>query len=341
MTPMIPTIPRILRTRRTVGGHPEPGQGVRSRPHRSPLVEVGVGVGTILASMSAIEQSGPYAALAPRQRYLPRTEAAGFVIGDSEPVAVALQRITTDQFTQAIAALSDHRTEIGAAAHAASQNLTRIAAVVRLARGAIGEKAYRIELAVLRDTTDLLSGLVAGEIEIQAIDHLRARYEPLLRPLVFSDLREQLLDRHQVLRLELLPAVRDGGELSLAVQQLRRACARFAAWPVDQPMYGRAPVPDSFDAFAEGLERAPTARAENTGWAQSQATAPTRRDGCGPLASSVIRSRFSGRHGPTSSQRPQRPRATARDVGRPTGCGCASRRRCASHRGCRTRDPDP
>ncbi|MEZ5247196.1 MAG: hypothetical protein R2707_19070 [Acidimicrobiales bacterium] len=191
----------------------------------------------------------------PRRRYLPAVVAEPHVIGTDESVATALQRITTHQFSVAIDALSDPGIEIGAAVSTAASSLGRIAALLRLVRSSIGADTCAAEIAILRDATALLDRLVAGSIEIRSLDEIRSRYESALRPDALADLRDQLVERHQLARLEQLPALQPGGALEDVVHQLRRARARFAAWPVDQPMHGQRPVPDSFDAFAEGLER--------------------------------------------------------------------------------------
>lgn len=205
--------------------------------------------------MAAIERSGATAAAMARRRYLPATEPLGFVIGTSEPVAVGLQRITTHQFTVAIDALADPEAELGASTTTAREALLRIAAILRLVRDAVGRDVCAAELAVIDGGIDFLADLQAGQVEVESLDEIRARYDSALRPLALSDLRDQLLHRHQLMRLELLPVMRRNGSLQHWLHQLRRARARFGAWPVDQPMYGQDPVPDSFAAFTDGLTR--------------------------------------------------------------------------------------
>ncbi len=175
-------------------------------------------------------------------------------MGTTEPLALALHRLTTEQFTIAIEALSDPKADIGIATAATLKSMARIAAVLRLVRSSIGDEAYRTESLILSDTSELLSGLLSGQPEMRALDQLRARYEPVLRPTAFADLRNQLLHRHQLRRLR---ALSEGEALQRTLQRLRRARARFAAWPIDDRtdarMYGREPVSDSFDALATGL----------------------------------------------------------------------------------------
>ena len=205
--------------------------------------------------MGVPDRRRPATAALPRRRYLPAVAGASHTIGSGESVAIALQRITTRQFTEAIDALADPHGELGTRVHIALARLGRIAALLRLVRPSIGVETCAAEIGVVRDISSLLVRLVDGADEIRSLDELRSRYDAALRPEVLDELRDQLLERHQLARLEQLPALRSGGTLDHAVPQLQRARARFAAWPVDGPMHGQHPVPDSFDAFADGLER--------------------------------------------------------------------------------------
>ncbi len=195
-------------------------------------------------------------ALDPRTRYLPEVPASGYVVGDAEPLAIALHRLTTEQFSIAIDALSDPNADLNIATTATLQAMARVAGVLRLVRSTIGDEAYRTELRILDETVELIGGLQEGQPELRALDQLRARYQPVLQPGALAPLRSQLLHRHQLHRLK---ALSEGEALQQALHRLRRARARFAAWPLDDRtdtrMYGRQPVEDSFDALSTGLER--------------------------------------------------------------------------------------
>lgn len=206
--------------------------------------------------MSAIQRSTSLLTLSPRDRHLPIVEAHGYVVGDNEPLAVALHRLTTEQFTVAIDALGDPSADVGLATTAAIRAMSRIAAVLRLVRSSIGDESYRTELRILRETTALLETLLVGQPELRALDGLRARYQTVLDPDAFGELRHQLHQRHRLRRLQ---ALSEGEALQQALHRLRRARARFAAWPIDTRtdarMYGREPVADAFDSLAAGLGR--------------------------------------------------------------------------------------
>ncbi len=195
-------------------------------------------------------------ALDPRTRYLPDVPASGYVVGGDEPLAAALHRLTTEQFSIAIDALSDPAADLGIATSATLKAMDRIAAVLRLVRSSIGDEAYRTELRILDETSELLGGLLEGQPELRALDQLRARYKSVLQPSAMAPLRSQLLHRHQLYRLR---ALSEGEAMQQTLHRLRRARARFAAWPVDDRtdarMYGREPVEDSFDALTTGLQQ--------------------------------------------------------------------------------------
>ncbi len=209
------------------------------------------------------------AGLMARRRYLPVLAAEPHVVGSEESVAGALQRITTHQFTLAIDALADPHAEVSAASTAATAALGRISALLRLVRPSIGKKTCDAELMVLDDVRRFLAGMTEGEAEVRALDALRARYDRALRPDALSDLRDQLLYRHQLLRIGQLPAVQPGGAREHWLQQLRRARARFSAWPIDEAIHGQEPVSDSFESFTKGLERS-----YRKGAKQAKATTP-------------------------------------------------------------------
>ncbi len=205
--------------------------------------------------MTALEPLAGLVATAPRQRFLPEVRGEANAICSDETVPIALQRITTEQFTLAISALSDPARELGDAIGSAGVALDRIAALLRLVRSSIGTETCAAELRVIRDGQRFLAELMLGHAELHALDEIRARYDAALRPHALSDLREQLLQRLQLARLERLGAMEPGGELDHWRHQLRRARARFGAWPVDETVRGHSPIPDSFESMADGLER--------------------------------------------------------------------------------------
>lgn len=203
--------------------------------------------------MSAIERVGTTPTLDPRSRFLPGLPANGYHVGTGETLAAALHRLTTEQFSVAIDALSDPDADVTEAAETALDSIGRIVAVLRLVRSVIGDEAYRTERHMLVQTAERLDTLLDGLDEIRALEHLCARYERVLRPSAFQSARSTLASQHQLRRLQ---ALSEGEALHRTLHSLRRARARFAAWPVEGDtarMYGREPVPDRFDSIAPGL----------------------------------------------------------------------------------------
>lgn len=207
--------------------------------------------------MSSIVHAGSVTALDARSRYLPGSEAGGYVLGTHETVAEALHRVSTDQLTIAIDALGDRTADVHIATTAALTGLSRTAALLRLVRDALGDDVYQTEIAVIDDTHDLLRALQSGQAELRAIDLLRARYATVLAPGALLGVRDQVLRHHQLRRLK---ALTEGQALQRSLHRLRRSRARFGAQPVDvagdATIIDREPVPDHFDSVAPGLGRA-------------------------------------------------------------------------------------
>ncbi len=203
--------------------------------------------------MSGLEPLAVTTALAPRARYLPPVAPQGYRVGDDESLAAALHRLTTAQFTVAIDALAEPCDDVPAAAARALDALHRIVAVLALVRSVIGDEAYRTEVTILDDTAARLDALLAGRGAIAALDRIRARFDPVLRPSTFGGLRIALDRHHMVSRLH---AMSGSETVDATLHTLRRARARFAAWPIEGDaarMYGREPIPDAFASIEPGL----------------------------------------------------------------------------------------
>ncbi len=207
--------------------------------------------------MSTIVHAGPVTALDARSRYLPGSDTGGYVLGSHESVAEALHRVSTDQLSIAIDALADRSADMHIATTAALAGLSRTAALLRLVRDALGDDIYQTEIAIIDETRELLYALQSGQAELRAIDLLRARYASVLSPGALLGVREQVLRRHQLRRLQ---ALTEGQALQRSLHRLRRSRARFASQPVDvavdATIIDREPVPDHYDSVAPGLGRA-------------------------------------------------------------------------------------
>lgn len=186
-------------------------------------------------------------------RFLPTTPAAGYVKGAQESLPRSLHRISSEQFTIAIDSLCAPDRPIEHAVPTAIEALGRIRSVLRLVRDQIGDESYRTENTILRETQENLEQYVAGRPPVAALDQLTAHYRQQLQPDALSALRVRLVQRAQIQRLTAAAESGDGEEL---IQRIRRARARFDAWPLaedDIRIYGRDPVADDFSAISPGL----------------------------------------------------------------------------------------
>lgn len=189
-----------------------------------------------------------------QHRYLPAVPE-GFVLGDQEPLATGLQRITVEQFESAIQRLTAGN-DIDAAVHTVRKSMKRLRAVLRLVRPELGEKVYRAENVILRDTARLLAPMRDGQVMATAVGGLRADFDGQLAPEALAELEEALWERHHLRRQRLLD---DQTLLPTVVATLRAAKHRYAAWPIeslaitpDDPL-GRRPIPNAYSSVGPGL----------------------------------------------------------------------------------------
>jgi CHAD domain-containing protein len=189
-----------------------------------------------------------------QQRYLPAVPE-GFVLGEQEPLSAGLQRITIEQFETSIARLTGSD-DIDAAVHAARKSMKRLRAVLRLVRPELGNKVYRAENAILRDTARLLAPMRDGQVMASAISGLRNDFEGQLAPDALAELEDLLWERHLIRRQHVLD---DRSVFPTVIATLRAGRNRYAAWPVESlavtpadPL-GRKPIPDVFSSVGGGL----------------------------------------------------------------------------------------
>ena len=186
---------------------------------------------------------------AEERRFLPAI-SDGFAIGRREPLAVGLRRVTVDQFDVALASMAQDPMDL--AVHEVRKSTKRVRALLRLVRAQLGEKRYRAENAVLRDTARLLAPLRDADVHVSSVEGLRERFGAQLRSTAFSDLSAQLGDR----RRRVFERTVDEDDWMRVVYALRSARARYAAWPVDDAAaraHGMAVVNHGFGSVGPGL----------------------------------------------------------------------------------------
>lgn len=190
-------------------------------------------------------------------------------IAERERLSEGLARVTRSQFDRIVALLLG----LGEGRSAAELLVTldRLRAVLRLVRSEIGADAFAAEDAVLVEAASLLAPLDRGRATVNTIADLRRRHAAQLRPEVFADTVIALDDRW---RREHRRATEDATDLQRAVHLLRRAQARYAAWPVADDdaattaAYGRRPIAHSFASIEPGL--AATYRGARRAWRKAE-----------------------------------------------------------------------
>lgn len=193
-----------------------------------------------------LDQTGP--------RHLPAVPQS-FVLDVSEPLSAGLQRVTVEQFDRSIELL-EHGVDVDAAVHEARKAMKRLRAVLRLVRSEIGEKAYRTENVILRDTARLLAPLRDGQVMAASVGRLRDGFAGQLAPDALAELEESLWRRHQLRHDRTLS---DEALFPVVIGTLRAARSRYAAWPIEgagtTDPYGRKPIPNRYRSIGPGLSR--------------------------------------------------------------------------------------
>jgi CHAD domain-containing protein len=121
------------------------------------------------------------------------------------------------------------------AVHEARKDMKKLRALLRLARGELGEETFARENACFRDAARELAGTRDADVMLETLDALG------LRAGLGSELRK-------LIQAERVGAGADGREAAArsAAAMLKEARTRVDDWPLER---------DSFDALADGLER--------------------------------------------------------------------------------------
>jgi CHAD domain-containing protein len=169
-----------------------------------------------------------------------------------EPLPVALKRISVGQFDHALRGLRGGIDERDRAIHEARKAMKRLRAILRMVRPLIGDRVYRAENSILRDTAGVVAGVRDGLVMVDAVAGLRKRYSGVLAPRALSEVEDNLRARHERMRAKVLG---DEGGLEQVVNVLYRARSRYLAWPVDgaDPDYDKRGIPDRFSALSRGV----------------------------------------------------------------------------------------
>lgn len=139
-----------------------------------------------------------------------------------------LRRMVEKQVVGAIDQLG-RRDDLNEGVHEARKHFKRIRAVLRLARGALPARTYRLENAFFRDQGRILSPVRDSAVLIETLDGLREEYSVRMAEGSFECLRDSLLEEHRALlaKLTLDPELLGGMDVALRESQSRVRDWRF------------------------------------------------------------------------------------------------------------------
>jgi CHAD domain-containing protein len=170
--------------------------------------------------------------------------ARAFRLRRREAVAAGIRRIARGQIDAAVERLEGRSDEEpGVAVHEARKGFKRLRATVRLARGELGDGAYRRENVAFRDAGRRLAGPRDSQVLLETLDGLCERFPAELDAASLERFRAGLVVEHEAAqrRLRVHPAT--PGDV---VVDLRAARLRVGRWRLGT---------DGFEALAPGLER--------------------------------------------------------------------------------------
>lgn len=174
-------------------------------------------------------------------------------LGESEPLAVGVKRVTMEQLERAASGFFDVDMEFGQAVHESRKSIKRVRAMVRLVRGELSDRVYSFENESLRDTGRTISEIRAAQGVLNAALSVQSIYGDLLAEGTFGQMIERLTRRRDLTELN---ALEDPNLVGRVVRSLERAYHRYSSWPTDpdaREVYGMG-IRDSFEALGPGLD---------------------------------------------------------------------------------------
>jgi CHAD domain-containing protein len=163
-------------------------------------------------------------------------ESRAYRLESGEPLPEGVARIARGRIDHAVDELrgkTDSTPE--QAVHEARKDMKKLRALLRLARGELGERTYAREDACFRDAARELAGARDADVMLATLKALE------LPDGLGWELRKRIQDGHSEQRSEGREAAASG-----AVAILEAARGRIDDWPLER---------DSFAALSEGLER--------------------------------------------------------------------------------------
>lgn len=182
------------------------------------------------------------------------TPLPDFRLGNSEPLAEGLKRLTTNELANAAARFYDGEEAFPAAVHEARKSTKRVRAVLRLVRADLDKKVFVFEDRAMRSAARSIAEVRDSFAAVESIDTLDRIYGHLLAPGVLEETRENLDLRRRHIEGR---AMEDPKLVVSVVETFERAHGRYSNWSVDpsaRHVY-KSGVRNEFGAIRPGLKR--------------------------------------------------------------------------------------
>jgi CHAD domain-containing protein len=155
----------------------------------------------------------------------------GYRLRTDEEAADGVRRVARGQLDLAADQLAGKGDgDLDTAVHESRKAFKRLRALVRVARDALGDEAYRRENTIFRDAGRRLSAARDAAVMVETLEDLTARYRTELADDAFSGLRDALADEAAAASAGLAD---DRGAVEEVQGTLAAARRRVAGWPID------------------------------------------------------------------------------------------------------------
>jgi CHAD domain-containing protein len=174
-----------------------------------------------------------------------------------DDVPSAVRACAREQLEQAAQRLADAEADPVDAVHEARKSLKKTRALLRLARPALGKRAYREQNAALRELAAALSGTRDADVLAHAAGYLADHAGGRLPAVDFEQLRAALEQEAATARAT------NGAGRPDVIDGLRAAAARVDAWPLDGATWDDL-LAGATRAYARGRDTLAQAREDPT-----------------------------------------------------------------------------
>jgi CHAD domain-containing protein len=157
--------------------------------------------------------------------------ARAYRLRSDEGTADGVRSVARGQLDLAADQLDAADGDLDEAVHETRKAFKRLRALVRVARDALGDEAYRRENTIFRDAGRRLSDARDAAVMVETLDDLTKRYRDELPDDAFAGLREALASEAAAASAQL---AEDRGTVDEVHGTLEAARRRVAAWPLPE-----------------------------------------------------------------------------------------------------------